>query len=252
MTKIEKLIRRTLIIAGYEVFSRLFDKLIRVDMVEEEFADILKQCKPFTLTSVERMYALYQATKYIIDHDIPGDFVECGVWRGGSSMLMAYTLKKMNAMSRKIYCYDTYAGAVKPGARDVDFKNVSGEKLWSAFETENSKLCFVTLDEVQRNLFSTGYPENNFVFVKGKVEDTIPGTIPEKISLLRLDTDWYESTYHEFLHLFPRLSAHGALIIDDYGYWKGSREATDTYFRENKIKILLNRIDYSGRIGIKV
>lgn len=252
MTKIEKFIRRASIIAGYEIFSRVFDKLIRVDMVEEEFADILKQCKPFTLTSVERMYALYQATKYIIDHDIPGEFVECGVWRGGSSMLMAYTLKKMNAMSRKIYCYDTYAGSVKPGARDVDFKNESGEKLWSTFETKNSKLCSVTVEEVKRNLISTGYPENNFVFVKGKVEDTIPGTIPEKISLLRLDTDWYESTYHEFLHLFPRLSKDGVVIIDDYGYWKGAREATDNYFRENKIKILLNRIDYSGRIGVKI
>ncbi len=252
MTKIERLIRRALIVAGYVVFSTAFDKLIRADMVEEEFVDILKKCKGFTLTSVERMYALYQATKYIIDHDIPGDLVECGVWRGGSSMLMAYTLKKMNALSRKIYCYDTYEGSVKPGARDVDYKNTSGDKLWSIFESKNSKLCYVPLEEVKKNLFSTGYPENNFVFVKGKVEDTIPHTMPEKISLLRLDTDWYESTYHEFLHLFPRLSKHGVVIIDDYGFWKGSREATDTYFRENKVKILLNRLDYSGRMGIKV
>ena len=158
----------------------------------------------------------------------------------------------MNALSRKIYCYDTYEGSVKPGARDVDYKNTSGDKLWSIFESKNSKLCYVPLDEVKKNLFSTGYPENNFVFVKGKVEDTIPHTMPEKISLLRLDTDWYESTYHEFLHLFPRLSKHGVVIIDDYGFWKGSREATDTFFRENKVKILLNRLDYSGRIGIKV
>ena len=88
-------------------------------------------------------------------------------------------------------------------------------------------------------------------FVKGKVEDTIPKNTPEKIALLRLDTDWYESTYHELTHLFPLLSKHGVLIIDDYGHWQGARKAVDQYFGENNIQILLNRMDYSGRMAIK-
>ena len=88
--------------------------------------------------------------------------------------------------------------------------------------------------------------------IKGKVEDTIPLTVPPKIALLRLDTDWYESTYHELKYLFPLLSNKGALIIDDYGCWAGAKKAVDTYFDENKIVILLNRIDYTVRLGIKV
>ena len=101
-------------------------------------------------------------------------------------------------------------------------------------------------------MLSTKYPKKNLIFIKGKVEDTIPLTVPPKIALLRLDTDWYESTYHELKYLFPLLSNKGALIIDDYGCWAGAKKAVDTYFDENKIVILLNRIDYTGRLGIKV
>jgi len=112
--------------------------------------------------------------------------------------------------------------------------------------------CYSPLEEVQKNLYSTNYPKEKITFIKGKVEETIPNIIPEKISILRLDTDWYESTYHELMHLFPRLSKGGVLIIDDYGHWKGSREAVDKYLKENEISMLLNRIDYTGRIGVKV
>ena len=84
------------------------------------------------------------------------------------------------------------------------------------------------------------------------MEETIPTHIPHAISLLRLDTDWYESTKHELTHLFPLLSPGGVIIIDDYGHWQGAKKAVDEYFEENKIKILLNRIDYTGRIGVKL
>ena len=107
------------------------------------------------------------------------------------------------------------------------------------------------MDEVRRNLFSTGYPENQLSFVEGPVEETIPETVPDKIALLRLDTDWYESTLHELRHLYPLLSEGGVLIIDDYGHWKGAREATDQYLREESPKILLNRIDMTCRLGVK-
>ena len=69
---------------------------------------------------------------------------------------------------------------------------------------------------------------------------------------MRLDTDWYESTKHELTHLFPLLSSGGVIIIDDYGHWQGAKKAVDEYFEENNIKILLNRIDYTGRVGIKL
>ena len=107
------------------------------------------------------------------------------------------------------------------------------------------------MDEVKKNIDRVGYPMEKFVFVKGKVEETIPQTVPENIALLRLDTDWYESTKHELIHLYPRLSRNGILIIDDYGYWKGCRQAVDEYFKNHNQPILLNRIDFTGRIAIK-
>lgn len=98
----------------------------------------------------------------------------------------------------------------------------------------------------------TNFPEANLIYVKGKVEDTLPVNKPAgKIALLRLDTDWYESTKHELNILFPMLVQNGVLIIDDYGHWQGCRKAVDEYIQENKLPLLLNRIDYTGRIAIK-
>ena len=99
---------------------------------------------------------------------------------------------------------------------------------------------------------STGYDQGLVHLVKGRVEETIPEHAPDSIAFLRLDTDWYESTKHELEHLFPRLSRHGVLIVDDYGHWKGARKAVDEYFAENKIKILLSRVDYTGRVAVKL
>ena len=102
-------------------------------------------------------------------------------------------------------------------------------------------------------LYETGYPEEKIHFVQGRVEETIPASAPDSISLLRLDTDWYESTKHELVHLFPRLSPSGVIIIDDYGHWKGCRKAVDEYFDTgDHPQLLLNRVDYSCRIAVKV
>jgi predicted O-methyltransferase YrrM len=108
------------------------------------------------------------------------------------------------------------------------------------------------VEDVQRNLGRTGYDPSRLHFIKGKVEETLPGQAPdEPIALLRLDTDWYSSTKHELVHLFPRLVPGGVLILDDYGWWKGSRQAYDEYAKENGVRLLLNRIDNAGRLAIK-
>jgi hypothetical protein len=100
-------------------------------------------------------------------------------------------------------------------------------------------------------MLSTGYPSENIIFVKGMVEKTIPRTLPNKIALLRLDTDLYESTHHELIHLYPKVTTQGIIIIDDYGHFQGSQEATDNYFSQESQKVLFHRIDYSCRVGIK-
>jgi hypothetical protein len=101
-------------------------------------------------------------------------------------------------------------------------------------------------------VLGTGYDREQVVFVRGRVEDTVPARAPQRISLLRLDTDWYGSTYHELVHLYPRLSRGGVLIIDDYGHWQGARRAVDRFLAEHRPRLLLHRIDYTGRIGVKL
>jgi hypothetical protein len=100
-------------------------------------------------------------------------------------------------------------------------------------------------------LGSTAYPEDATLFIRGDVLDTIPRIIPERIALLRLDTDWYASTKHEMVHLYPRLVEKGVLIVDDYGYWRGSQKAIDEYFEHKNHRILLCRLDETGRVGLK-
>ena len=208
--------------------------------------------RQFTMTSAERMFALSEAVKYVVHAGIPGDVVECGVWRGGSAMLCAYGLLDAGDTTRHLYLYDTYSGMPMPTARDRDFRGVLAMRRWSTQATDHgSDWCYASLDEVRENLAGTGYPQDHVHLVEGRVQDTLPGTAPERISLLRLDTDWYDSTLHELEHLFPRLSVGGVLIIDDYGHWQGVRDAVDEYLQKNQVDILLNRLDYSGRLGVK-
>lgn len=220
--------------------------------MEEEFKEIYYKVKPYTMTSIERMYALYKATEYIAKKNLPGSIVECGVWKGGSAMIAALTLMSLKKTERDIYLYDTYEGMSKPTEKDVRFTGISAKGKWRKSKKSNHNAwCYSPLEEVRNNLFSTGYPKERIHFIKGKVEETIPKTIPKAIALLRLDTDWYESTYHELRFLYPLLSPEGILLIDDYGCWQGAREAVDTFFSKDAQPIYFNRIDYTGRIGVK-
>ncbi len=106
-------------------------------------------------------------------------------------------------------------------------------------------------DEVRDSVQGTGYPEDKIHFVQGGVEETVPEHAPAEIALLRLDTDWYASTKHELVHLYPRLAPGGVLIIDDYAYWRGARQAVDEYVREKELTLLLIRIDHGARVAVK-
>jgi len=221
--------------------------------MEQDFFELYRQCKDHTMTSQERMYGLYQAVRYVVQKGIPGDFVECGVWKGGSAMLMALTLLKLGEFGRKIFLYDTYAGMSEP--TDKDRTVVTGNLAMHQWKKKNqqnyNEWCFAPVEEVKNNMLFTGYPQEKLVFVKGKVEETIPKVLPAQIAILRLDTDWFESTKHELDHLYPLLQKGGVMITDDYGHWAGAKEAIDAYFKTNNIYMLLNRIDYTGRLGIK-
>ncbi len=245
---IKKFIKSVIKSYGFKIVN---EKQLHPDL-EPEFKELSAKVIPFTMTSVERLYSLYQAVKYIHQNKIEGDFVECGVWKGGSSMMAALTFKSFGDSSRKFLLYDTYEGMSEPTEKDVDFKNDSAFKNWKKIKEEKTlEMCYNTLEEVEENMKATSYPSEKIQFIKGKVEDTIPAILPGKIAILRLDTDWYESTLHELKNLYPLLQTGGVLIIDDYGYWKGAREAVDQYFKEMGLFPLLHRIDHTGRILIK-
>jgi O-methyltransferase len=224
---------------------------------ESSFEDLklITEVKPFTMTSPERIYGLLAAVRYVISNNIPGDIVECGVWKGGSMMAIAKELVALGAIERELYLYDTFAGMTSPTVKDSSgFERKSTQESFDSMKQNDGtcKWCFSSLEETRRNVDSVGYPKQRVHFVKGPVEETIPGVIPAKIALLRLDTDFYESSRHEMVHLFPRLVSGGVLLLDDYGHWEGQRTAVDEYLAQNKIPLLLNRLDYAGRIGIKL
>lgn len=204
----------------------------------EEFISFYEKAKPYTMTSIERMYAAYSAVDYVVKANVPGDIVECGVWRGGSSMIMALHLLKLKNTEKQMYLYDTFEGMSVPLEGEKSLFGEDAMNSWKENQTENvNEWCYAPIEDVQANLYSTGYPKDKLHFIKGKVEETIPGVLPQAISVLRLDTDWFESTYHELIHLFPLLSKNGVLIIDDYGHWEGARGAVDKYLKEKNISI---------------
>lgn len=211
----------------------------------QEMEPTIRAAMPYTATSIERITCLIESVNYIERYRIPGDIVECGVFRGGSVMAAALTLLDLKSVDRHLYLFDTFEGMPDPGNEDRDSSGVSAESQIDSVH------CYASLDEVRRSVLGTGYPADRVHFVKGMVEDTIPEQSPDRIALLRLDTDWYQSTKHELLHLYPRLVDQGVLIIDDYGHWQGARKAVDEFISELKDPILLHRIDYTGRIAIK-
>ena len=238
---------------GFEI-TRNREKYISPPDVTSEFVETYNKVRSYTMTSPERIFSLCEAVKYVQGNNIEGDIVECGVWKGGSMMAVADTLLGSGDTSKNLYLFDTFEGMPPPTENDVDIAGIAAETLLDSEDksVEESVWCRATLDIVKDALASTGYPDEKVHFVKGMVEQTIPRCIPDKIALLRLDTDWYESTKHEMEHLFPRLCKGGVLIIDDYGHWQGARKAIDEYLENNNVRILLNRIDYTGRIAVKV
>jgi hypothetical protein len=216
--------------------------------------DIIRKVRPYTMTSPERLFALIEAVKYVVSNNIPGSFVECGVWKGGSMMAIAETLHQLKVTDRQLYLYDTFAGMPPPTEEDKNYSEETAAAMLqkeSDVKEESVVWAYSNLAEVKANISQVAYPANNIHYIEGDVLQTIPANDPGQIALLRLDTDWYESTKHEMVHLYPKLISSGVLIIDDYGYWKGSRKAVDEYMAANQVSLLLNRIDDTGRSAIK-
>lgn len=169
-------------------------------------------------------------------------------------MAAAIRLIQLRNINRNIYLYDTFEGMSAPSEFD---KKTNGEYAEIKYKKTlnkdgTSEWCYCSLDDVKKNIALTSYPQEKIHFVKGDVADTLPKNNLSKISLLRLDTDWYESTKMELETLYSKLVDGGVLIIDDYGSWEGARKAVDEFFEtEKNSRILLLRVDNTGMVGVK-
>jgi O-methyltransferase len=238
----------------YQILMREQHERAAFQDTDAGFMPIFERVKGFSMTSIERLYAMYKATEYVCRAGIPGSIVESGVWRGGSMMMAALTLQALGDCSRQLILFDTFEGLPKPNdTEDVDLWGHSAYDEWTRhrFTDESSDWAAASLEEVRANLLSTGYPSEKLIFIKGMVQNTLLGTRLGNIALLRLDTDWYESTVCELQYLYPLLSENGVLIIDDYGHLRGQKKAVDEYFANRHEFLLLHRIDYSGRVTVK-
>ena len=166
-------------------------------------------------------------------------------------MAALLTLLRLGVTDRDVYLFDTFAGMTDPGSEDVRHTGETAADVLADAAIGPRHVAAASLEEVRAAVGSVGYPESRIHFVEGPVEETLPERAPDSIALLRLDTDWYASTKHELVHLYPRLVGGGVLIVDDYGYWRGARQAVDEYVSENDLSLLLNRVDYTARLAVK-
>lgn len=221
-----------------------------------ELERTVKAVRRHTMTSPRRIAALCDAVEHVVQAEVPGAIVECGVWKGGSMMAAALTLLNNGSTERDLFLFDTFQGMPPPTQEDTfsAYDGYNPVKHWRRRQRTDGTNTWhhVPAEQVRANVLETGYPGTKIHLVEGRVEDTIPSQAPDQIAVLRLDTDWYASTKHELEQLYPRLQRGGVLILDDYGHYEGARKAVDEYFEtEPGGRPLLARIDYTGRMAVK-
>ena len=206
---------------------------------------IIQNSSKFSLLSEERLLNNIRSIDHILLKNIQGHIVEIGVYRGGSIMAMIYTLQRNNAL-KHIYLYDTFEGMTDATQNDTII--ATGEHYNNAVVNSVSLACIASLEDVKQNISTTNYDETYIHYVKGNILNN--QIFPDKISILRLDTDFYDSTKHELETFYDLVSPGGIIIIDDYGFWNGSRRATDE-FLQDKPHIKLYDIDNTGVFFVK-
>jgi hypothetical protein len=180
-----------------------------------------------------------EAVRYVLQNNVEGDFVECGVWEGHYENIWIRELMQ-HQQQREIWLFDTFEGLTEPGefdfALDGGVSPMTKTEVWNTWnskqnhEEKYNRWCYCPLEKVKNNLLSTGYPADKLHFVKGDIMVTLTlDHIPEKIAILRLDTDWYESSLFELERLYDRVVEGGLVIFDDYFQWNGQRKATDEF-----------------------
>ena len=232
-----------------DVSYRWQDELTTLS-IEQWKKEIAYQCSPFTVTKLSVVLDLIDTVENIILNDIPGDFVECGVFMGGSCMIMAEVLKHYK-QERDIWMYDTFSGVPIPEANELTKENENLRDWYVEQKVDsfgNSNWCYSSLQDVKQNFAECNYL-GQVRFIEGIVEDTIPANSPVSIALLRIDVDLAKPTRHVLNHFYPKLVKNGHLILDDYGHFPMVKATVDDYFKNDSIK--LAEINYTVRHMIK-
>lgn len=254
---IKRGIKRALAAAGLQVMN----DSPPVDPVEFSSADldVLRYVleNGLTMASRERLVATINACKHAVLSKTDGDFVECGVWRGGNSIAAKLTFENYGS-DKQVWLFDTFAGMTAPTEADTSSfsERSTAERFREAQKGTHTDWCYASIDDVRSNLEKAGIDLTGVRLVEGDVRKTLGEreNLPERISVLRLDTDFYDSTKVELETLYPRLSIGGSLLIDDFGHWDGARRAVEEYFDTFPpgSRPLLHFTDYTGRMAVKV
>ncbi len=215
-----------------------------------EEAALIEKFRPYTMTGEHRQWTLLKAVDYLDRRSIPGDIVECGVWRGGN-MMMVKAARGASPIHRRQFLYDTFAGMTEPTDDDIGADGRQPRLIHRKSQSDgHNEWAYASLEEVTGNFRRFGLLDDDVILTKGPVEETLRRPdLPDEIALLRLDTDWYESTKVELEILYPRLAPGGVLIIDDFGTWLGARKAVEEYFEQQGP--FLFAVDRGCRMAIK-
>ena len=219
-------------------FQKIFDN--NLSEFKNKMIDV---CYEYSMMNSKRLWNIFHCSESVLNENIEGDFVECGVFKGGGIILMSAIIE-YNKKQKKVWAFDTFEGMSKPDENDKDYSGEDAMIHWKVFNNkEFNKWCYTSLNEVKSNVSQASkrlkLELDNIKYIKGDVEKTLNdnANLPKKISILRLDTDFYKSTKKELEVLYPKLSVGGFLIVDDYGYWEGSKKACLEYF-SNDVKFI--------------
>jgi predicted O-methyltransferase YrrM len=212
---------------------------IRDRWLGDEFVQLYRTVRPYTMSSKARLRGLYDAVRFAVSQDISGDVVECGTARGGSAALMGLTLAQTGS-DRTLWVFDTFQGLPPPTDADPDYEIA---RLYTGD-------CWGELEEVVTLFRECGILHRSRM-IQGLFQNTLPNAEVGAIAVLHLDGDWYESVKVCLDHLYDRVSPGGVIQIDDYGHWEGARKAVDEFFGERGLSLRLRYLDYTGRQFLK-
>ena len=224
------------------------------EILYEEDKKIIRSTIDYTGIGLTGLVANLDSVQHVVDNRISGSVIECGVWKGGSIKAMMLKFESLGDFDREYFLFDTFTGMTKPSEHDEKWNADSAQSIYDKkVKGDYTDWCYSPLDSVKKFVSSGTSDTLNANYIKGDVLQTIPQSLQliRDIAILRLDTDWYESTKLEMELLYPKVVSGGVVIIDDYGAWKGARKAVNEYFNEIKIKPFLFRVDETRRIFVK-